>query len=101
MIDVCRLFLSSGFLPALRLPWPFFWATHLQKLSVPWLALEKCSAPCNSSVRLPPFLPIILAAAESGESLLGCISVSPFVVGAGIWTYYPWSSVRGSLSAQT
>src|SRR5437870_8580271 len=31
---VCRLFLSSGFLPALRLPWPFFWATHLQKLSV-------------------------------------------------------------------
>jgi hypothetical protein len=30
------------------------------------LALEKCSGPCNSSVRLPPFFPIALAACDKG-----------------------------------
>ena len=39
------------------------------------LAFEKCSGPCNSSVRLPPFLPIALAAAERGLGFLGFISV--------------------------
>ena len=34
------------------------------------LAFEKCSGPCNSRVRLPPFLPIRLAAWEMGE---GCL----------------------------
>jgi hypothetical protein len=39
------------------------------------LALEKCSAPCNASVRAPPFFPMALAAAEREEGFLGFIFV--------------------------
>src|SRR5207247_6839334 len=35
------------------------------------LAFEKCSGPCNASVRAPPFLPMALAAALRGRGLFG------------------------------
>lgn len=38
------------------------------------LALLKCSGPCRARVRLPPFLPMALAAAERGLGLRGFIA---------------------------
>src|SRR6266852_7916371 len=51
------------------------------------LAFEKCSAPCNSRVRLPPFLPIMLAAVERGEGFFGFMVVLFFHHTAIEWCY--------------